>query len=217
MRTAWKLAAALLLALPACSERAGKDDPAGPSFNAAARDTSTGASHYTANGRFAVVNWFNGMPGDSNGPPGSFEQGVLQAQTVGGVNNAMVYVSWYVFRCDAFGCAVAEGGDGLVPVSVLSGNDRRMSLAFNPADHPGVFVFAGGGPVRAEWSSDGQFRQTNSGVQTIDTPWFSQRQQGRQVSSSAFAAGSIGGTAIPPGSFGQIGTNHAVSLVFQRR
>src|SRR3954466_3862476 len=108
------LIAAAAITAAACADNDGRLLAGGearhPSF-AASHDTTGGASHYTANGRIAQVNWSNGGL-DSITGAGNFEFGVLTAQDINGVHDEVVLVSYQLVRCAGFGCDLIEAGSG---------------------------------------------------------------------------------------------------------
>jgi hypothetical protein len=222
-RTIFGLAA--VLALWACSERreapTGNGD--GPLF-AASRDTSTGASHYTANGRTASVYWY------STGGSG-YANGQLQAQEVNDVRNEMVSVSYYLYSCDAAWNCVYRYGNGTLPRGVLKGGgSQSLQLEFTSADYLSFYGYiyrcdaawncaydpiVGRLPANVTWTANGLYTQRWSGNTEYQGIGYSYKSNGVSTASSASAAGSMDSWAIPPGSSGHIGTNHNVTLTFQ--
>ena len=208
-----------LAALTACSERAPTPTDGGsPSFSqrGGAQDTTGGASHYTANGLVAQVNWFSGSF-DSTTGTGSFDYGSVYAASINAVQNEAVFLSYYVVHCDAFfSCTLSEAGGGIVPKSALSGGGGTISLNVTPADFPTTFYVYGGtgGPVRISWRATGDFSSRTSGTSEYTYPWFRFFSNGVSTNSSALASGVVGSSTVPAGSFGSIGMNHAVTLSF---
>ena len=198
-------------ALAACGEGEGAGGITRPAY-ASAHDTSSGASHYTANGRQVRVEWSTAGYDSSGGF--AYEFGYLTAQDINATRDEQLLVSYLVSRCGPGGCTSDEGS-GMVARGALGGGPNRMTLDFDPSASAGFTVYSGAGaPVHATWRPDGQFSSRTNGTFEYAYPGFRMKGNGSTDNASAAVSGSIAGNAIPVPVLGSMGTNHNVSLIF---
>jgi len=164
--------------------------------------------HFTANGEFASVNWFE------SDPAGGFIFGSLSVSRGGTTNAPQTFMGYSVFQCDPFFvCGTILQGSGLIPNGDWSGSRTSARLSTNTTGNPDFLTFVGpSGVVSVDWRANGLFTASSSGTNTFSFPGFTHRSQGNFTSASANATGSVIGVPISPGDSASIGTNHQVSI-----
>lgn len=169
---------------------------------------------FVGNGKAGYVTW------DTQDADGVRYIGYLQVIRGGSTKDPQTFLYYSVARCTDEYCYSPEylaGGDGLIPNPDVSGSPNQLRLNTNTTDNPNFNVWAGArGEVSAAWQASGIAQSSFSGVGTIENPWFSHRQQGQWTSAFADATANIGGYVIPSGAFGQIQTNHTVTIEWSR-
>ncbi len=210
------LAAAALLA--ACDEHnvpTSQRYSGGMAAARGARDTTGLPSQYSANGATALVSWYASLPGDSAGG-GGYLNGYISVNRVGSQTNEWTEVYWYIYSC-SIGCTYSNGF-GNMPGDVLSGSGGgNLRLKFDPAAYPGAFYVYGDplGPVDLTWSPNGMYSQRITGTSEYQYPGFRYQSNGVSESAQAAVTGSVNGTVLS-GAWGQMGTNHSVTIQFYR-
>jgi len=187
---------------------------AGPSF-AVATDTGPGGGcgqpgnqcHIVADGD--IVNTYWSIVSED-----VVRFGGVQAYRMGSVKSPGVFLEYYFTECDlSYSCTLVLAGYGVLPATVLSGNENRMSLRVNTSDIPDFFTFAGPtGVVSIDWEGNGILRQSQSGTFERSEPGFRERTTGASSSISATATGTVVGSPVPAAYSAQIGRGHNVTI-----
>jgi hypothetical protein len=204
---------------PATAARAaGQTASFATAFDTGGGGGGPGQSHFVANGNSGFVNWFTSgsaatVSDTGGGGGGGFTFGQLSVSQGGSVNNPQTFLFYFIGQCDAFFFCIFKEGSGLIPNNDLSGGGQQLHLATNTSGNPNFFTFGGPpGLVMVDWRTNGAFQQRNSGTSDLIFSGFRQHTTGVSTSASANATGSVLGVVIPPGSAGNIGTNHSVTI-----
>jgi hypothetical protein len=216
-RAAWSTALACGLVLVACRDTgtAPRSAAGSPDF-AAAQDSGGGGGnqfHFVSNGPTGFVNWFNGA--DSTNPGGGFVYGQVSVSRGGTADHPQTFLYYFIQQCDEFyNCTFSEGS-GLIPNADLTGglSGTQLHLQTNTTGNPSFFTYGGPtGLVKVDWRGNGLFSSSSTGTSQQRYPGVTFKLQGSSSSSSATASGSVVGTPIPPSPYGNIGTNHNVTI-----
>ncbi len=165
--------------------------------------------HFVSEGDFGGVSWF------APGPSGTFTFGFLNVSEGGSVTAPHVFLFYEVFQCCTFGFVEVSGGFGSIPAGDLTGGTGSAALRLNTntANDPNFVVFAGsGGLVSVQWQENSAFEFSQSGTFETQFGKSTFRTIGSSSFSSATVTGTVVGLAIPQSAFGQMGTNHSVTI-----
>ncbi len=191
-------------------------DPAHPWRPSAAPSTdlipngAVSSFHFVSEGDFGSVNWF------TSDQFGNFSFGFLSANEGGSVTAPQVSLFYFIVRFTGGFCCTFISGFGLIPSANLTGGTGMSALTLNTntATDPNFFVFpaGSGGPISLQWKESSAFEFSSTGTSELRFGNTTFRTIGNSSSSSATVTGSVLGQVIPQGAFGQMGTNHTVSI-----
>ncbi len=211
-------------ALAACNDARSPTGRSGPAFGLAgsgdstSRDTTGLPSHYIANGATADVSWyFEG--GDSLNGGGGWKYGYVSVNRTNQVYDEWTSVNWSISDCDGWWSCSYSSGYGYVHGDVLAGSGGAdLRLAVDPSAHPADFYVYGDpmGPIELTWRQAGGYASRTSGNTENTYPGYRFKSNGVSVTSSAIVTGHVGGYVLPAGTFGNMGTNHSMTIVFYR-
>ncbi len=200
---------AFAAAFVACrdSSTAPQNGPAARTPNFSTASASASQFHSVANGNSGFVQWF------SSGSDGGSTFGDLSVGGTDSLTGSGPFLFYFIEQCDIFfNCNFFEGFGG-IPNSDLSGGGKILHLSTNTSGNPNFFTFAGPtGLISVDWKANGFFQQRQSGTFEEDFPGFRFLSNGVSSSASANATGSVVGVSISLDNFGNIGSNHHVTI-----
>ncbi len=210
-----------IAALGACGESRSPTTAGGPqlssrSGDSTGRDTTGLPSHYIANGATAEASW-SGTGGDSLGGSGGWMYGYVQVNRNSQVNDEWTNIYWSITSCDAVWNCRYSSGYGYVHADVMAGSGGAdLRLAVDPSAYPQDFYVYGDpvGLIELTWKQASGYSSRTSGNTEYTYPGFTFRSNGVSVTSTASVTGHVGSFAVPAGTLGTMGTNHAMTISF---
>jgi hypothetical protein len=216
------MAGALATATAACDGEKGSSaaayaGPTGPSAHVLA-DTGGGGgggggggaggspvTKYQSDGDAAYVNWYTFSGGDTLGGY-TWDFGYLSVQRGGTPSARTTYLS-YSYTCSDF-----EVGSGAIRNGDLTTGGRQWHLKVSATSNPSFGVWAGSGNLDIRFNTTGLYSTSSNGVSINRYGNLTVQTEGQSSYASASVTGSIGAAAIPPQTYGSVGSSKQLTI-----
>ena len=183
----------------------------GPVFLAVSDTPSSQHYHFVSNGEHATVYW------SSYDSSGGSSYGYLDVSRGGTTKAPTTSLYYYAVSCDQSYNCVYGNGSGTIPNRDFSGGGQQFHVSTNTATNPNFYTYYGpSGIIAVDWKADGMYERSQSGTTSYRYSNLVERTQGNSTYQSASASGSIVGMSIGANVYGEIGTNHNVTIDIYR-